>query len=355
MQLKSNIDYTKDIENAFNLLNISQIQKIFLLYDENINDFYHTLLDKFLPNNITKILIKSGENYKTIETISFIWKKLTENKADRKSVLINLGGGVVCDMGGFAASTYKRGIEFINIPTTLLAQVDASVGGKTGFDFSGFKNQIGCFNNPSSVIICSEFLKTLDNKNFKSGFAEMIKHALVYDREHYTNILGCNIEKIDYKKLLNLTQKSISIKEYFVSNDPFEKNIRKTLNFGHTIGHAFESYFLDTDKEILHGYAVAYGIIIELILSYKILNFPLQEIEKINKFITETYGKISFTIDDYEALFGLMQQDKKNENNLINFTLLEKIGKAKINQTATEKEIFEAFDYYLNIDITKKE
>jgi len=347
MQLKSNIIFTKNINENFNVLKSKLQQKFFVLVDENTNKFCLPLLKDFLPNNIIKILIKSGENHKTLETIIFIWQKLTENNADKKSVLVNLGGGVICDMGGFAASTYKRGIEFINIPTTLLSQVDASVGGKTGFDFNGLKNQIGCFNNSSNVIICSTFLKTLNSENIKSGFAEMIKHALIYDTEHYINVTEYNFNKIDYEKILNLTQKSISIKEHFVETDPFEKDIRKALNFGHTIGHAFESYFLNTEKEILHGYAVAYGIIVELILSNKILNFALYEIEKTNKFIAEIYGKISFTKNDYEALFNLMKQDKKNENNKINFTLLEEIGKAKINKTATKKEIFEAFDYYL--------
>ena len=349
MQLKSEIIFSKDINKNFNILKSKSQQRFFVLIDENTNEFCFPLLKDFLPNNIIKIIIKSGENHKTLETITLIWQKLTENKADRKSILVNLGGGVICDMGGFAASTYKRGIEFINIPTTLLSQVDASVGGKTSFDFNGLKNQIGCFNNPSNVIICSAFLKTLDTENIKSGFAEMLKHGLIYDTEHYGDLTEYNFNKIDYKKILDLTQKSISIKKHFVDTDPYEKNIRKALNFGHTIGHAFESYFLDTEKEILHGYAVAYGIIIELILSHKKLNFPLPEIEKANEFITEIYGKISFTKNDYEALFNLMKQDKKNENNEINFTLIEGIGKAKINQTATKNEIFEAFDYYLKL------
>ena len=349
MQLKSNIIFSKEIDENFNVLKDKSQQRNFILIDENTNKFCLPLLMNFLPNNIIKILIKSGENHKTFETITFIWKKLTENKADRKSILINLGGGVICDMGGFAASTYKRGIEFINIPTTLLSQVDASVGGKTGFDFEGLKNQIGCFNNPAHVIISSVFLKTLDDKNVKSGFAEMIKHALIFDTKHYKDILTYDLNKTNYDKLLDIIKKSLSIKEHFVKNDPYEKNIRKALNFGHTIGHAFESYFLDTKKEILHGYAIAYGIIVELILSNKILNFPLHEIEKTNKFISETYGKISFAKNDYEALFNLMKQDKKNENNEVNFTLLEDVSKAKINQIATKKEIFETFNYYLKL------
>ena len=349
MQLKSEIFFSKNIDENFNILKDKSHLRMFVLVDENTNEFCLPLLKDFLPNNIIKILIKSGEKQKTFETVTFIWKKLTENKADRKTVLINLGGGVICDMGGFAASTFKRGLEFINIPTTLLSQVDASVGGKTGFDFMGFKNQIGCFTNPSNVIISSAFLKTLDTENIKSGFAEMLKHALICDTEHYSDLTEYSFNKIDYKKILDLTQKSISIKKHFVDTDIYEKNIRKTLNFGHTIGHAFESYFLGTKKEILHGYAVAYGIIVELVLSYKIFNFPLHEIVKLNKFIIKTYGKINFTKNDYEALFNLMTQDKKNENNEVNFTLLEEVGKAKINQTATKKEIFEAFNYYLSL------
>ena len=346
MQYAPKIIFSIDTREVFNLLNIKNKQMIFVLIDENIYDFYHTIINDFLSNNIIKILIKSGENQKRINTIEFIWKNLTDNNANRKSILINFGGGVICDMGGFAASTFKRGIEFINVPTTLLSQVDASVGGKTGFNFAGYKNQIGCFNNPSSVIICSELLKTLNTKNINSGFAEMIKHALIYDKNHYNDLLNYDLKKKDYKKLLALTKKSISIKEYFIKNDPYEKNIRKALNFGHTIGHAFESYFLNTHKEILHGYAVAYGIIVELFLSYKILDLSLHKIEQISKFIESIYGKISFSKNEYETLFEIMKQDKKNENSGINFTLLKDIGSAKINQLATKEEIFEAFDYY---------
>ncbi|MBN1251295.1 MAG: 3-dehydroquinate synthase [Bacteroidales bacterium] len=349
--MSSKIIFSNNFNDVSDIFKNKLQHRFFLLADENTDKYCMPLIKDFLPNNIIKIKINSGENNKNINSIIYIWQKLTENNADRKSTLINLGGGVICDLGGFAASTYKRGIDFVNIPTSLLAQVDASIGGKTGFDFMGYKNQIGSFNSPLAVFVNADFLKSLNKENLKSGFAEMIKHALVFDTEHYNNLIKLDFDKIDYQNLLILIKKSISIKEYFVEKDPFEKNIRKTLNFGHTAGHAFESYFLNTENEIAHGYAVAFGIIIELILSYNKLKFQLSKLKEITDFIIKTYGKIQFNKNDYEALFALMKQDKKNENNEINFTLLSDIGKSFINSSATKKEIFEAFDYYFKLVI----
>jgi len=325
--------------------------KAFVLVDENTEKFCLPEIEDFLPEDFHLIKIKSGESKKSIESIKFIWRSLVRQGADRKSLLINLGGGVIGDMGGFAASTFKRGIKFINVPTTLLAQVDASVGGKTGFDFMGFKNEIGCFNTPEKVIIYPHFLKTLDKENILSGFAEMIKHALIYDADHYKKLKTFDIkaDNLDYDNLLKLIKHSVSIKEHFVESDPYEQNIRKALNFGHTFGHAFESYFLKTEKELLHGKAVAFGMIFDAVLSNKKYFFPMEKLFDITEFITGLYGRLSFSKNDYEALFALMQHDKKNEKSEINFSLLEDIGKVKINQTANKSEIFEAFDYYLHL------
>ena len=350
-QLISNIIFTNKISELELLFESYTNNKTFILVDENTREHCYPLVKEYLPKNCTLINIKSGEENKTIDSIKIIWESLSKNGADRKSLLINLGGGVIGDMGGFAASTFKRGIDFINIPTTLLSQVDASVGGKTGFDFLGLKNEIGCFNAPKTVVIYTNFLKTLDADNIISGFAEMIKHALIFDAEHYEKLKeqDLNKEKLDYDKLLNLIKKSVEIKEYFVKTDPFEANIRKALNFGHTFGHAIESYFLNTDKELLHGKAVAFGIIFELFLSNKKCNFPLNVLIDISKYITSIYGKLEFKKDNYEAFYELMQHDKKNDAAGINFTLLSEIGKFEINQNATKQEVFEAFDFYLQL------
>jgi 3-dehydroquinate synthase len=348
----SDVVFTND-SNTFNEI-FSQFtdKKTFILVDENTEKYCLPEIEKYLPSNFYLIKIKSGERKKNIESVKYIWRTLSRQGADRKSLLINLGGGVIGDMGGFAASTFKRGISFINIPTTLLAQVDASVGGKTGFDFMGLKNEIGCFNAPEKVIIYPQFLKTLDEENILSGFAEMIKHALIHDSNHYQKLKSFDIRSnnFDYDELLKLIKQSVNIKSYFVESDPYEKNIRKALNFGHTFGHAFESYFLATDKELLHGKAVAFGMIFDAFLSNKKCMFPIESLFDITEFITHLYGKLKFTKNDYEKLFALMQHDKKNEQQQVNFTLLSAIGEVKINQTADKSEIFEAFDYYLHLD-----
>ncbi len=350
-QLISDIVFTNNINELQLLLETYMQKNTFVLVDENTKQYCYPLIEKYLPENSSLILIKSGEENKTIETVKLIWERLSKNGANRKSLLINLGGGVIGDMGGFAASTFKRGIDFINIPTTLLSQVDASVGGKTGFDFLGLKNEIGCFNAAKKVLIYPEFLKTLDTDNLISGFAEMIKHALIFDMEHFERLKEFNVnkEEINYGKLLNLIKKSVQIKEYFVKTDPYEANIRKALNFGHTFGHAIESFFMNTDDELLHGKAVAFGMIFELFLSNKKCFLPINQFFDISEYITSIYGKLAFTKDNYEAFYELMQHDKKNERDEINFSLVSEIGKFEINQKANKQEIFEAFDFYLQL------
>ena len=242
--------------------------KMFLLTDRTAAGYclpiVQSVLDEF---NIKQIAIPSGEENKTIQSVGLVWDFLSNNGADRKSLLINIGGGMLTDLGGFAASTFKRGLDFINIPTTLLAQVDASLGGKTGFNFNGLKNEIGVFMEPNSVIINTNFLKTIDHQNFLSGYAEMLKHGLIKSREHWQELLAYDLEIINYDALQEIIAHSVAIKEWHVLNDLTEQNIRKALNFGHTIGHAFESYAMKTGRPILHGYAVVYGMIAELYLS----------------------------------------------------------------------------------------
>ena len=291
------------------------------------------------------ITIKAGDTHKDLESISHVWSELQRMGATRHSLLINLGGGMVTDLGGFAASTFKRGISFINIPTTLLSMVDASVGGKTGINFGGLKNEIGVFNNASCVILDTIFLQTLDEENILSGYAEMLKHGLISTEEHWAELMNFDIEKPNLKELGDLVAKSVQVKERIVTEDPTEKGIRKALNLGHTVGHAFESLALQR-KPVLHGYAVAWGLVCELYLSVAKTSFPVDKMRQMTRFIFEHYGRMSITCDDYPALLELMTHDKKNTGSDINFTLLGGIGDIRINQTATKEEIEEALDFY---------
>ncbi|HZH72537.1 MAG TPA: 3-dehydroquinate synthase family protein, partial [Mariniphaga sp.] len=249
----------------------------------------------------------------------------------------------------FAASTFKRGIDFINIPTTLLSQVDASVGGKTGFNFNGLKNEIGTFREPVAVIINPEYLKTLDEENFLSGFAEMIKHGLIHSPSHLQELKDFQFEAINYSSLEEIIRHSVEVKQYFVENDPTEKNIRKALNFGHTAGHAFESLAMEQKRPVLHGFAVAWGMITELYLSTMNCGFPLSSCHEISKWLHELYGRFELNSIDFDRLYELMLHDKKNEAGNINFTLLPEIGRIEINKNCGRQEIYEALDYFRSI------
>lgn len=292
------------------------------------------------------IEITQGDENKNLNKLADIWQFLAENGATRNSLFVNLGGGMISDLGGFAASTFKRGIAYINIPTTLLGAVDAAVGGKTGINFLGLKNEIGTINPAEFVLIDTQFFKTLDRENLLSGFAEMLKHALIYNVEELQKALKFSLSEIDYKKLRSLLASSIKIKKEIVTKDPTEQNIRKALNFGHTVGHAFESFSYEIGKPVLHGYAVAYGMICELYLSHKKMHFPKETVQQICKLIVNNYGYLDIDCKNYPRLYELMTHDKKNANKEINFTLLGNIGDIRINQTASEKEIFEALDFY---------
>ncbi len=252
---------------------------------------------------------------------------------------------MVTDLGGFAASTFKRGINYINIPTTLLAMVDASVGGKTGINFRGLKNEIGVFSNASTVILDTQFLKTLDAENICSGYAEMLKHGLISNERMWGELMNFDLEQPNLKPLIRMVADSVAVKERIVTEDPTEKGIRKALNLGHTVGHAFESFAL-TRKPVLHGYAVAWGLVSELYLSCIKTGFPTDKMHQTASFIKEHYGKMNITCDDYPTLLELMTHDKKNVAGTINFTLLGGIGDIRINQTATKEEIYESLDFY---------
>ena len=291
------------------------------------------------------IEIGATDTHKTLDSLVHVWEELGKGRATRKSLLINIGGGMVTDLGGFAASTFKRGINYINIPTTLLSMVDASVGGKTGINFMGLKNEIGVFNNARTVILDTHFLKTLDAENILSGYAEMLKHGLISNEEMWAELMNFDLEQPDLGKLSGMVARSVAVKERIVTEDPTEKGIRKALNLGHTAGHAFESLALQR-KPVLHGYAVAWGLVCELYLSCVKTGFPTDKMRQTVSFIKEHYGKMDITCDDYPTLLELMTHDKKNVAGVINFTLLGGIGDIRINQTATKEEIYEALDFY---------
>ena len=320
--------------------------KLFVLTDTTTQEKCLPVLQKFYCMKEAKVItIPASDSHKDIESLMMVWKGLQEGGASRHSCIINLGGGMVTDLGGFAASTFKRGINFINIPTTLLAMVDASVGGKTGINFGGLKNEVGVFNDSKFVILNTEFLKTLDVENICSGYAEMLKHGLISTEAMWEELVSFDLANPDLKLLQRMVGDSVKVKERIVELDPHEKGIRKALNLGHTFGHAFESWALKR-KPILHGYAVAFGLIPELYLSVTKTGFPTEKMRQTVTFIKENYGTLNITCDDYDELIELMQHDKKNQNGIINFTMLGAIGDIRINQTATTEEIKEALDFF---------
>ena len=320
--------------------------KIFILTDQTTHDMCLPKLQNFLClKGAQSIVIKAGDTNKTLDSLAEVWTALSQGGATRHSLMINLGGGMVTDLGGFAASTFKRGIDFINIPTTLLAMVDASVGGKTGINFGGLKNEIGVFSDSKFVIINTQFLDTLDHDNICSGYAEMLKHGLISDNKHWAELVGFNLAQPDLAQLQRMVAESIKVKERIVTEDPHEHGIRKALNLGHTVGHALESFAMKHGRPVLHGYAVAYGMVCELYLSARKTGFPTDKMHQTVRFILDHYGRLPYTCDDYPELLELMRHDKKNTSGIINFTLLGGIGDIRINQTATKEEIEEALDF----------
>ena len=321
--------------------------RLFVLTDTTTKQLCWPVVQNYaVMKDAIMITIQPTDEAKTIETLATVWTSLQKGGATRHSLMINLGGGMVTDLGGFAASTFKRGMAYINIPTTLLSQVDASVGGKTGINFGGLKNEIGVFNCASSVILSSTFLRTLDTENMLSGYAEMLKHGLLSSKENWAELLTFDITTPDYATLQNLVAKSVAIKEQIVKEDPTEKGIRKALNLGHTAGHAIESLALKEGRTILHGYAVAWGLLMELYLSARKCGFPAKEMHQMEAYIKEHYGKFLYDCKHYETLYNFMSHDKKNQGGNINFTLLGGIGDIRINQTASQDEIEEMLDYY---------
>lgn len=320
---------------------------IFVLTDDNTQKYCLGLaLQSEKLKGCHLINMPSGDENKNIESATYIWNYLSEHGATRKSLMINLGGGMITDIGGFTASTFKRGFRYINVSTSLLGAVDAATGGKTGINFLGLKNEIGVFAPAETVLINIDFFKTLDHANLISGYAEMVKHALIDTKEEWASVMSFNLDTINFDELREVLARSIRIKERVVEQDPYEANIRKALNLGHTFGHAFESLSYKTKQPALHGYAVMWGLLCELFLSHVKLGFPKEELLRLKYLMKEHYGKFEFHCEQYEVLFELMTHDKKNDSKEINFTLLADIGDIRINQTATKEEIFECFDFY---------
>jgi 3-dehydroquinate synthase len=330
-----------------------QSQKMAVLVDENTLLYCYPKIKEFLPQHLV-IEIPSGEAYKNLQTCGQIWQAMTDYQLDRKSLLINLGGGVIGDMGGFCAATYKRGIDFVQIPSTLLSQVDASVGGKLGIDFQGFKNHIGVFQEPKAVWIFPDFLQTLPTREIWSGFAEIIKHCLIADAQEWQRLLNLpsegGLNLVNYSSnalIISLIQHSVAIKAQVVAADPSEKGLRKILNFGHTLGHAIESFYLAKPQQrLLHGEAVAVGMICEAYISYQKGFLQMPDLEIITRFIKQIYPVIYIEPSDFETIIQLTYQDKKNQQGLVLFSLLAQIGKANFDQWVDEELMRQSLVYY---------
>lgn len=340
--------------NAYSEINeylkTNRFSKLFIVVDVNTHELclppFISQLETEIPIEI--IEIEAGEQHKTIDTCVGVWNALSELGADRKSLLINLGGGVVTDLGGFVASTFKRGIKYINVPTSLLAMVDASVGGKNGVDLGNLKNQVGVINSGEMVLIDTSFLDTLPQNQMKSGLAEMLKHGLIADKNYWKQLI--NLDKLSLDDLDTLIYDSLIIKNTIVRKDPFEAKERKHLNFGHTLGHAIESYFLSQEgkTELLHGEAIAIGMVLECYISSKLLEFPQSDCDQVKSVMLNLFGKVNIENSDHDAIIELLKYDKKNEHGNINFVLLESIGRPKVDCLVDNDLIDEAFRYYGN-------
>ena len=296
------------------------------------------------------IVIPDGDENKTLETVTHVWDEMERMGVTRHSLVINLGGGMVTDLGGWAAATFKRGVRFINVPTTLLGAVDAAVGGKTGINYNGLKNEIGAFAPASDVIISTRFFDTLPLQELKSGFAEVLKHAMLSDRNEFLRLLDHDFTApINHDDLLERLRRSVQVKADIVARDPDEQGERKALNLGHTVGHAFESLAMKRKKPVPHGFAVAWGLVTEAVLSHIKLKFPSDDVHRLGSFVRDNYRDFTFTCDDYDELLELMRHDKKSRNGEITCTLLAAIGDYRINQTVTADNVTAALDILRNL------
>ncbi len=338
------VEIDKDLADLDKKLHKMKASRVFVLVDENTKEHCLPIFHASITHGYEVLEVKSGEVHKTLESCTALWEELVSRKCDRSSVLINLGGGVIGDMGGFVAATYMRGIRFIQMPTTLLSQVDASVGGKLGVDFMGYKNIIGMFQDPDLVFIHTPFLQTLDNKELMSGFAEVIKHGLIQSKSLWETIKvkGTNLQPQEWTKVVT---DSVKIKSKITSEDPKEAGIRKILNFGHTIGHAIESHYLDTDKHLLHGEAVAKGMIAESYLSFKTKRISIVEMEEINSLLESIYKLPTITPEEELAIMNRMLIDKKNKGGQKLFSLIKGIGNCDYDVVIDDQLIKESLSF----------
>lgn len=330
-------------------LNEKQYSKLLILTDSTCNELCLPHFLAHLPTTIPFeiVEIEPGETAKDLATCEGVWSAMLDLELDRHSALITVGGGVVSDLGGFVASVYLRGIDCFVIPTTLLAMVDASVGGKTGVDLQGAKNVIGAFSMPQMVVIDASYLETLEPRELKSGYAEMLKHGLIYDESYFNHLK--NIAQVDFADIETLIYHSVVIKSQIVQEDPKEAGLRKILNFGHTIGHAIESYYLinPTKNRMLHGEAIAIGMIIEAYISTVILGLKQELYQEIKESIQYIYGKEMFSETDVEEILVWLKFDKKNRAGVIRMVLLADIGQCSYNIEVSKDLIVKGFEDYL--------
>ena len=351
------IVFTNDICQALeDFTNRIQHDKLFILFDASTIRLCMPIIVPFLnkyedthSKQAHQIVIEPPDQAKNIESLTEVWNSLSSNGATRHSLLINVGGGMVTDLGGFAAATFKRGIKFINVATTLLGAVDAAVGGKTGINLGSLKNEVGAFAPADAVLISTAFFETLDHDNLLSGYAEMLKHGILSDKQHLSALLEYDIQHWDKDSLLPLLEYSVNVKRQVVRQDPYEKGLRKALNLGHTFGHAFETWCMKRDTPVLHGYAVAWGLVCELIMSQQQVGFPSNTLYEISTFVKEYFGPLNITCDDYSSLIELMKHDKKNEGDEINFTLMNQIGVPSLNHSANKEQISIVLDIYRDL------
>lgn len=336
--MKQNLIFTNDVEGA--------LQRLTTASGSNMTVFVADVnTASFVQGNDRLITIPDGDAGKSLATVCRVWDAMEDYGVTRHSLIVNVGGGVVTDLGGFAAATFKRGVRFINVPTTLLGAVDAAVGGKTGFNYNGLKNEIGAFAPASDVIISTCYFDSLPVEEVKSGYAEVIKHAMLSDHDEFLRLLEHDFNSpIDHDNLLERLRRSVQVKVDIVARDPNEQGDRKALNLGHTVGHAFESLAAKRGKPVPHGYAVAWGLVTEAVLSHILLKFPSEDVHRLGNFVRDNYQDFPFTCDDYDDLLDLMRHDKKSRDGEISCTLLAAIGDYRIDQTVAPDDVTAAFD-----------
>lgn len=353
--MSQEIIYTNSVGEAVDRI-VSQMgsPKVFVITDTGASEAALPLLrnQSALIASAPAIVMEAGDRNKNIDNLALIWKSLGDGGATRSSVIVNVGGGVVTDIGGFAASTFKRGVRFINVPTTLLGAVDAAVGGKTGINFNGLKNEVGCFSEAAAVVISTIFFNTLPQQELLSGYAEMLKHGLLENKETLARLLGYSVVSplFDSERLLELLKDNVAVKRGIVDNDPTERGLRRALNLGHTAGHAFESLAMERKSPVPHGYAVAWGLVVALVLSRLQLGFPSETLHQLASYVRENYGAYAITCDDYSRLLDFMSHDKKNATpDAISFTLLHDVGAVETGCVVGAERITAALDIYRDL------